>query len=79
MKLQGTLKYVGKEVFMHTKYGDFSIHSIIDTPKVKDLPVGTILNGTIRDYDPKQIKNLGWGDRVGSVEPGHLHVGALKE
>ena len=79
MKLQGTLKYIGKEPLMHTIHGDFAIHSIIDAPKVDKLPTGAVLWGTVRDYDPKQLKNLGWGDRVGTIETGHLHIGVLKE
>jgi hypothetical protein len=79
-QMQGILIKEKNLFFLETESGDrYSIHSTIDQPKVAKLEPGTTIHGTIREYHPKQIANMGWKDRVGSIETGHLRIGALKE
>ena len=75
MRTEGLLVKDKNIFYLEVEGGDrYSIHSIVDSPKVSKLNSGGTIFGTLRKYPQHQLEQLGWGDKVGVVEPGHLWV-----
>lgn len=75
MRTEGILVKDKNVCYLEVDDGDrYSIHSIVDLPKVSKLQQGCAILGTLRKYSKIQLDKLGWEDKVGVVEPGHLWV-----